>query len=167
MNKGLDGLADLALLVVCAAIGLSITLTSIALIEESQSSGQVEKATILSLTDNPPPEPVFDAVDLTVMVTIQDRYIPVPTRISFYTVSDNQFFDSNTTHYHNPALRQGPTATIDIDSTWFPDREAKVNALWNSVLKPYTTDVPPERDIFMFPDNSTGTFQLCVVLPKR
>jgi hypothetical protein len=167
MNRALDSLIDVTILILCAAIGLSVTVGALTLIQGSRSIGQAERATVQALGNNPPPEPVFDAVDLTVLMTTQDRFMQVPTRLDFYVVSDNRYFDKDSSLYHNHSLAGSPVKTVDIDDTWFPDRESNINTLWNGVLKKYATASPPEQVMDIYPDDTGGHFRWCVILPKR
>jgi hypothetical protein len=174
MNKGLDGLIDVAMLVVFAAIGLSITFASIVLMSDSHSTGQIEKATVLSISDNPPTEPVFDAVDLTIMMVIQDNFMQVPTTIAFTTPANNNYFIEDNTSYHDKnLLATPPVRTVVYDKHWFADRDIIMNSLWSDLLKGYTTPTV-EKNIHMFLDDNPMLYnslpvdyRLVVVLPRR
>jgi hypothetical protein len=167
MNKGMDGLIDVVILVVMAAVGLFITMAAVTLLSESESTKQAEKATVISISDNPPPEPTFDTADLVVMLTNQDRFMQQPTQIAFFVPSDNSYFDKLATAYHDVTLLTTPAVeTVVINDAWFSVRETKLNRLWADFLKEYTTPVTT-TDLHIFPDDSTGVFQWCVVLPRR
>lgn len=124
----IDGLFDIVLLVLVCVLGLTITASSLGLIKETSSITQTEKAALVSINDNTPTKPEFNASDAILMLVVQDPYMQYPTTVQ---VNEQPY--------------------IEFNEDWFTNREAQINKLWTSYLRD-----AKDKDVTAFYTTYTG-----------